>query len=115
MSLLDSHPESVTGEEPVKIFAEWPKDWDAAFTLLARGGFLVSAAQQGGTVPLVEIVSQAGGPLRLANPWGASDVTVYRNGRKSEDGSGSVLMLPTVRNETLVVLPKGRTPAAVKM
>jgi len=114
-SLLDSHPESVTGEEPIKVFAEWPKDWDAAFTLLARGGFLVSAAQQSGKIPLVEIVSQAGGTLRLANPWGASEITIYRNSRKSEDAGGSVLVLPTAKNETLIVLPKGQTPARVNV
>ncbi|HUK15361.1 MAG TPA: hypothetical protein VLW65_03065 [Bryobacteraceae bacterium] len=114
-SLLASHPESVTGEEPIKVFAEWPKDWDAAFTLLARGGFLISAAQQNGRVPLVEIVSQTGGPLRMANPWGAAPVTVYRDGRKSEDAAGSVLALPTARQETLIVVPRGQTPAAVKM
>lgn len=45
-SLLESHPESVTNQEQVKFFALWPKDWDAAFTLLARGGFLISSAQQ---------------------------------------------------------------------
>jgi hypothetical protein len=114
-SLLSSHPESVTNDEPVKVFAEWPKDWDAAFTLLARGGFLMSTAQQNGAVPLVEIVSQNGGPLKLSNPWGAAAVTVYRNGRKSEDTSGDVLSLQTAKNETVVVVPKGRTPATVNM
>ena len=114
-SLLASTPESVTNQEPIKVFAEWPKDWDAAFTLLARGDFLISAAQKSGAIPLVEIVSQAGGPLRLANPWGAARVTVYRNGRKAEDLSGDVLALSTAKGETVVVVQEGHSPAAVKM
>jgi hypothetical protein len=113
-SLLDSHPESVTDQEPVSVFAEWPRDWDVAFTLLARGDFLISAAQQNGDVRLVEIVSQAGGVLRLSNPWNVR-VTVYRNGRKAEDLEGSVLGIPTARNESVIVLPKGQTPAPVRM
>jgi len=113
-SLLASSPESVTNREPVKVFAEWPKDWDAAFTLLARGGFLVSAAQKNGAIPLVEIVSQSGGTIALANPWGG-DVSVYRGGRKAEDVSGAVLAIPTAKGEPVVVAPKGQTPGAVKM
>jgi hypothetical protein len=49
------------------------------------------------------------------SPWSTAAVTVYRNGRKSEDASGSVLVLSTTRNETIVVLPKGQPPAVVKM
>jgi hypothetical protein len=33
----------------------------------------VSVVQKGGRVPLVEVVSQAGGRLRLANPLGGDD------------------------------------------
>jgi hypothetical protein len=113
-SLLASAPESATNEEPVKIFAEWPKDWDAAFTLLARGAFVISAAQKGGQVPLVEVVSQTGGQLRLANPWGG-EVTVYRGGRKAEDLSGQMLAVATGKGERIVLTPKGQPVAPVKM
>jgi hypothetical protein len=114
-SLLDSHPESVTNEEAVKVFAEWPKDWDAAFTLLARGGFVVSAAQKDGKIPLVEVVSQAGGMLTLANPWGAAPVTIYRNGKKAEEVSGDVMTVATAKGETVVVAPRGAALVAVRM
>jgi uncharacterized protein DUF5703/glycosyl hydrolase family 95 len=113
-SLLDSHPGSSTGEEPMQLFTDWPRDWDAAFTLLARGGFIVSAARQGGEVPLVEIVSTLGGRLRLANPWGARAVTVFRNGRNAEDRSGTILAVNTAANETIVLAPKGAVPRTVK-
>jgi hypothetical protein len=104
-SLLASTPESPTNEEPLKIFAEWPKDWDAAFTLLARGAFVITTAQKDGQVPLVEVVSRAGGSLKLVNPW-TGDVSVYRDGRKAEDVSGRVLSVSTTKGETLVLAPK---------
>jgi hypothetical protein len=114
-TMLASRPESLTNEEPISIFNRWPKDWDAAFSLLARGAFVVSSAQKGGKIPLVEILSQAGGPCRLVNPWGGGEVTLYRNSRKAEDLSGETLAFPTAKGETIVVAPKGSTPAAAKM
>jgi hypothetical protein len=114
-SLLDSHPESVTDRAPVRVFAEWPKDWDAAFTLLARGGFLVSAAQQAGSIRLIEVLSQYGGELRLANPWGEGGIAIYRNGRKAEDAAGAVVTMPTAKGKTIVVVPRGATPAVMRM
>jgi hypothetical protein len=112
-SLLNSHPESLTNEDPIAIFNDWPKDWDVAFTLLARGGFMVSAAQQEGTVSLVEVVSQNGGELRLANPWGSGAVTVYREGRKAEDLAGAVVIAKTTTGEHVVLVPRGSTPRPV--
>lgn len=114
-SLLNSHPESLINDEPASIFNDWPKDWDGAFTLLARGGFLVSAALQNGTVPLVEVLSPRGGEFRLANPWGAGTVTVYRDGRKAEDLTGSTLGVPTTKGEQVAILPRGRVPQPIVM
>jgi hypothetical protein len=114
-TMLESSPASITNEEPIRIFNDWPKDWDAAFSLRARGAFLVSSAFQGGKIPLVEIQSQVGGPCRLANPWGAGDVTLYRNGKKVENLSGATLAFPTAKGETIVVVPKGSEPARVKV
>jgi hypothetical protein len=112
--MVNSDPESVNNDEPISIFNRWPKDWDAAFRLLARGAFVISAAQRDGAIPLVEIVSQAGGTVRLANPWNA-EVTAYRNGRQAEALSGGVLTIPTVNGETVVLVPRGTTAAAVRV
>jgi hypothetical protein len=114
-TLADSHPESITNTEPIALFTQWPKDWDAAFTLLARGGFLVSSAQVKGTIPLVEIVSPRGGECRLANPWRGTATTVFRNGRKAEDLSGDTLVFATATGETIVIVPRGKTPAPVRI
>jgi hypothetical protein len=113
-TMLNSRPDSITDEDPISILNGWPKDWDAAFRLLARGGFIVSSAQKGGTVALVEILSPLGGTCRLANPW-AGEVEAYRNGRKAEALSGEVLAFATAKGETVVVVPKGTVPRAVKV
>jgi hypothetical protein len=110
-TMLDSKPDSV-GEGPITIFNQWPKDWDAAFRLLARGGFVVASAQKGGVVPFVEIVSQLGGTCLLRNPWGA-EVQLHRNGKAAETLSGEVLSLTTSRQETVVIAPKGAGLRAV--
>jgi hypothetical protein len=114
-SMLDSHPESLTNEDAVSIFNAWPKDWDAAFTLLARGAFLVSSAQKGGQIPLVEILSQRGGSFRLSNPWGETPVTLYRSGKKAEDLTGGTLTFATAAGERIVAVPQGATPQIVHM
>jgi hypothetical protein len=114
-TMLESFSASITNEEPIRIFNDWPQDWDAVFRLRARGAFVVSSAFQGGKIPLVEIQSQMGGPCRLANPWGASDVTLYRNGKKAEDLSGATLAFPTGKEEAIVIVPKGSEPSRVKV
>ncbi len=114
-TMLDSSPDSITNEEPIRIFNDWPKDWDAAFSLRARGAFLVSSAFQNGQIRLVEIQSQVGGPCRLANPWGEGDVTLYRNGTKAEGLSGATLVFTTGKDETIVIVPSGTEPARVKV
>jgi hypothetical protein len=115
-SLLNSHPESLTNEEPIAVFNGWPKDWDAAFTLLARGDFIISAAQKDGRVPLIEIRSRRGGPLRIRNPWTIpGGVTVYRNGQRREELSGETLAIAAVKDEIIVLVPRGSEPRRIDM
>jgi len=106
-SLLQSAPEAEGGDPVIQVFPSWPKDWDASFQLLARGGFVVASAQQGGRIESVEVQSQAGSECRLRNPWLEATVTLYRNGKKAEDLSGSLLKFPTSKGETVVVVPLG--------
>src|SRR5581483_4207886 len=59
-TLLNSAPpDGEQGEPVLQLFQTWPRSWDAEFTLLARGAFVVSAAQSGGKISPVEIVSHA--------------------------------------------------------
>jgi hypothetical protein len=54
----------------LRFFPNWPAEKRAEFrTLRAVGGFLVSASYAEGAVQWVEIVSEAGAPLVIVNPW----------------------------------------------
>jgi hypothetical protein len=103
-SLLDSTPpEGEHGEPLLRVFPAWPKDWDADFTLLARGAFTVSAAQAGGKVGPVAIMSHAGQTCRLQNPWGGAAVQLTRDGKAAEKLSGALLSFPTKAGERISV------------
>jgi hypothetical protein len=78
-ALCQSIP-AVPGKTPViRVFSAWPREWDAAFRLLARGAFLVSASMQKGQIEFVEIQPQTGDDCHLRNPWPDAVVTLYRN------------------------------------
>ena len=60
----------------------------------------MTAVQVRGTIPFVEILSQAGGTCRVENPWG-KEVTLYRNGTLvwgTEPGGGGPTNTPTRTN-----------------
>ena len=83
----------------LRLFRVWPRSLpDAAFYgLRAYGGFEVSAELAGGEVAGAEIISHAGGALRLENPWkGAMRV----NGRHYE---GRIIEIQTSPGETLII------------
>jgi hypothetical protein len=106
---------SVPGEDPIiQVFASWPKDWDVGFRLLARGAFLVSSSQRKGQIEFVELHSQLGQECRLQNPWGEGVVTLYRDGKKSENLSGSLLKFASAERENIVVVRAGTTPDQFK-
>lgn len=54
------------------------ESFHSKFTLLARGGFLVSSEYAQQKVQYVSIVSQLGGTAHLVNPWGEEDVRISR-------------------------------------
>jgi hypothetical protein len=91
----------------LRVFPAWPKDWDADFSLLARGAFTVSAAQTAGKIGPVTIVSHAGQICHLQNPWGGSAVQLTRDGKVAEKLSGALLIFPTRSGEHVVIAPVG--------
>jgi hypothetical protein len=99
LALLNSTPPAPAAEPIIRVFAAWPPDWDATFTLRARGGFVITASQKNGRVDFVEILSEAGAPLRLHNPWGEAEVNVRRRDGVPERVRGALLTLPTQRGE----------------
>jgi glycosyl hydrolase family 95 len=110
LALLQSTPPTPGGDPVIRVFPSWPKEWDASYTLLARGAFLVTSSIERGRIGFVELESQTGGECRLRNPWGDSEVTFYRDGKQSEKHRGSLLRFPTRKGERIVVVVSGDTP-----
>ena len=81
-------------QEVISILPAWPQQWQASFRLLARGGFLVSAAAEDGRVAFVAIQSRLGQPCRLRNPW-TTPYRVAEVGGAVRDLSGDVLCFDT--------------------
>jgi hypothetical protein len=109
-ALLQSVPAAPARDIIIHVFPAWPKEWDAEYTLLARGAFLVTSSMRGGEVEFVEVHSQAGGQCRLRNPWGEAKVTLYRDGRKAEEITAALLMFETSKAENVVVVQGSVTP-----
>jgi hypothetical protein len=114
MALRLSIPPTTAGEHVIRFFPAWPKEWDAAFQLLAADGFLVSSAMRNGKVGFIEIYSQLGGECRLRNYWGTEKVDLYRNGQKAESMDGNLLTFETARDERIVIVPAGTNLREVK-
>jgi hypothetical protein len=105
IALLNSTPPG-PGEDPtIRLFAAWPPEWNATFTLRARGGFVVTATQKDGKVESVEILSEAGAPLRLHNPWGEAEVNVLRDDTPAGRVGGKRVLLRTRPGERVRLRP----------
>jgi len=113
-ALLQSVPPAPGGQCVIRVFPAWPTEWDAQFTLLAAGAFLVTSSMRGGRIEFVELSSQAGGVCRLRNPWGEAEVTLYRDNKKSEQMKGSLLKIPTGKGENVVVVLRDSRPDEFK-
>jgi hypothetical protein len=110
-ALLQSYGPAPAGDPVLRVFAAWPKDWDASFTLAGRGGFLVTSSMRGGKIEFVEIKSQAGASCKLRNPWAAEEVTLFRDGQKAETLSGDLLKFATRKGERVIAVRTGTAPA----
>jgi len=115
LALCQAVPPAPGEDTIIHVFAAWPRAWDAAFTLLCRGGFLVTSSMRNGEIEFVEIHSQAGARCRLRNPWPKKGLTIYRNGKawKEMDGS-SLVKFATVKGESFVVVRKGTRPEQLR-
>ncbi|MCX5772930.1 MAG: hypothetical protein NTZ09_22045, partial [Candidatus Hydrogenedentes bacterium] len=88
----------------IRLFPNWPLDRPAAFsTLRAVGAFLVTASCANGQVAQVDILSEAGSPLRILNPWRAGARVITASGEtRVTDASINV---PTTPGQTIRLLP----------
>jgi hypothetical protein len=111
LALCQSVPAAPAGKPVIRVFPAWPKNWDASYMLLARGAFLVSSSMEKGQIEFVQIQSKAGGECSLRNPWPQKQVTLYRDGKETEEISGPLLKFPTMAGETITVVLKGTKPS----
>ena len=105
-ALCQSIPPRPGEETIIRVFPAWPDEWDAQFTLLCRGNFLVTSSFKNGTIEFVEIKSQAGKECNIRNPWGAEEVTIYRNGKQYQKTKANLISFPTRVNEVFVIVKK---------
>ncbi len=110
-ALLQSEPVQPGREAIVRVFPAWPREWDAAFKLRARGAFLVTSSMRNGTIEFIEVHSEAGTECKLRNPWPESAVSLFRNGNRTDELTGSLLTIPTTASETLILVKQGTTPS----
>ncbi len=94
------------GAEPViHIFPAWPRDWDAQFKLLCKGGFLVSASIEEECIGEVSIESQLGGTCRIRNPWFPGKVAMTTNGHATAACAESLLIFETQQGDHVHLCP----------
>lgn len=96
------------------MFAAWPEEWDAEFTLAARGAFLVTSTRRNGHIDFIEIKSQVGGVCRVMNPWGHDDIRFFRNGKPEEESGGHLLKFNTAKDEIVLILKRGVDPSMLR-
>jgi len=106
LALCQSVPPGPAGDPVIRLFEAWPRQWDATFRLLCRGGFLVSSAMRDGGVGFVEVESQAGGTCRLRNPWPGRKPALYRDGGKVGVLEGGLLEIETRCGQVFRLVPE---------
>lgn len=95
-------------EHVIRIFPNWNRNKDASFhQLRAYGAFLVSSRLQNTEIRGVELLSEAGRPCIINNPWPGKNVQLSRNGKKAEVFSGKTFDFPTKAGEKLTMAPLG--------
>lgn len=109
-----------SNENKIRVFPAIPSSWDStelAFTLLARGAFIVSAARDGqARVTQVGIKSLKGNVCRIQNPWSAAkNVVIEEVNSKKKVGfkidSADVISFSTKPDvEYIVRLDDGKAP-----
>ena len=96
----------------IRVAPALPSAWSARFTLLAMGGFLVTAEAENGKVLYVAIASQRGGTCRIVNPFGEPALVRTAKGAPVAASGDATLEFPTERGGSYLVVPRSRPDAA---
>ncbi|MFJ5683921.1 glycosyl hydrolase family 95 catalytic domain-containing protein [Streptomyces sp. NPDC093099] len=91
----------------ISLFPVWPAAKDASFyQLRQKGAFVVSSAKAAGTVQYVDVRSEAGGTLRVKNPWSAAfTVTDAAGNAVPYTTAGGVITVQTAAGQTYRLNP----------
>jgi hypothetical protein len=105
--LMQSH------EGKIRIFPAIPDNWSGAFTLLARGSFLVSSElKKDGTITGIVIQSQKGNRCVVQNPWGSEEVVISQMGKDSTKPiayvKGELIQFNTLPGSTYLIQRKNK-------
>src|SRR5690606_23911529 len=89
-------------------------NWPSAFTLLARGAFLVSSRKNiDGSIAGVYIESLKGNECKVVNPWGSRKVTLwsFNNGKRVRIDyrihNNGTIVFKTTKNVSYLLVPEG--------
>jgi alpha-L-fucosidase 2 len=94
-------------DDRIRVFPAMPSDQSflGRFTLLAKGGFLVSSEKEGADIKYVGLESTLGGTAHLVNPWGSASVQVRNTADDSilATTTSAIIDAPTVKGGVYVV------------
>lgn len=92
----------------IRVFPNWEKTLDCEYrNLRANGAFLVSSEIKNGFVTFIEIQSEAGQPLSVANPFQAKGYggCIARIGKEEMNVSGEILDIELSAGDTVLLTP----------
>jgi hypothetical protein len=88
----------------IRLFPNWPLKKNAEFhNLRAAGAFLVSATLKDGKIMIVEIISEAGAPLKILLPWAKGGT--MKNARGKSVFRSSLVEVNTEKGERITFTP----------
>jgi len=90
----------------VRVFGAVPNWWrDVSFQgVRAEGAFMVSGRMRDGVIEEIRLLSEAGAPLNLANPWGGP-CRVQTSRGQTRTPEGTIIAMETEPGEEIVVTP----------
>ena len=107
LALFQSAPSEPGGKPVIRVFPAWPDNWDASFTLLGRGNFLITSAIQDNSVEFIEIKSLAGEICFVRNPWSKDVVSLFFEGKEIKSFTGELIEFPTSQKGNYVLMKRG--------
>ncbi|MBW6479030.1 MAG: hypothetical protein K0B37_06330 [Bacteroidales bacterium] len=110
LALFQSAPSEPGGKPVIRVFPAWPANWDASFTLLGRGNFLITTSIQDNSIEFIEIKSLAGEICIVRNPWPGDIVSLYVGGKEIKTFKGELIEFQTRQKGNYILVKKGAEP-----